>query len=83
MLHSKHHLSTLIARIRSAICIVRTEMLKDMTASTFVNAHRRFIGKDDRVKIFLFERSTNFVGVFNEQKLNVINNEDEIRNQGT
>ena len=47
-----------------------------MTASAFINALRRFIAIRGKVKIFRSDRGTNFVGAFNELKLNVINVED-------
>lgn len=55
---------------------VHIEVLEEMTASSFINALRRFYAIRGKVTIIRSDNGTNFVGAANELGLNVINVED-------
>lgn len=55
---------------------VHIEIVEEMSASSFINALRRFLAIRGSVMIFRSDKGTNFVGAVNEFKLQTINVED-------
>ena len=55
---------------------VHIEVVEDMSASSFINALRRFIAIRGPVKEFFSDRGTNFVGAVTEMGIDKVNVED-------
>ena len=55
---------------------VHIEVIEEMSASSFINALRRFIALRGKVDIVRSDRGTNFVGSVNPLQINAINVED-------
>ena len=55
---------------------VHIEVFEEMSASSFINALRRFIALRGKVDIIRSDRGTNFVGSVNPLQINAINVED-------
>lgn len=55
---------------------VHIEVVDEMSGSSFINAHRRFVALRGPVKKIRSNRDTNFVGSTNDLTINTINVED-------
>lgn len=55
---------------------VHIEVVEEMSASSFINAYRRFVALRGPVKQIRSDRGTNFVGSTNDLNINTINIED-------
>lgn len=55
---------------------VHIEVVEEMSASSFINAYRRFVALRGPVKQIRSDRGTNFVGSTNDLNINTINVED-------
>ncbi|XP_060573880.1 uncharacterized protein LOC132731684 [Ruditapes philippinarum] len=64
----------------TCLCIraVHIEVVEDMSASSFLNALRRFISIRGKVKQFRSDRGTNFVGATEDAGINAVNVEDQV-----
>ena len=55
---------------------IHIEVVEEMSASSFINATRRFIAIRGPVRIFRSDRGTNFVGATDDMNVNAVNVED-------